>query len=325
MVGGGAVSPLEAAVQSTAQASQRRAAIPSVPGPLLSPRTDGVPERSWRRGLATLSLRLLAHFSRTKAARRGAELFLSPPRRVLTAGEREVFSSARREWLPFAGEHFPLWIWEGASYRPPTVLLIHDWGGCAADLAAFVRPLRHEGARVVAFDAPAHGEASGHQTDVVDFAATLAVVLRRHSEWATPRGVVAHGFGALAATLAIASGAPAERLVFLAAAENFEPYLEQFRRETGLDEALVESVRQCVERRLGRTLESLRGARLACSLDRPLVAFHDADDLDVSSEHSRMLADRWTGARFVRTFGLGHHGLLSHEAVVQSAVGHLLE
>ena len=318
------MTPLEVAARHAAHEPEPRAMIPLSRDPSRSQLVEAGSERGWRRGLAALSVRLLARLSRAQAARRGAEVLLSPPRRPLTQREREVFASARRDWVPFAGQQFPLWIWEGASYRPPTVLLIHDWGGRAADLAAFVAPLRREGARVLAFDAPAHGEASGNQTDVVEFAATLAFLLRRHSEWAPPRGVVAHGFGALAATLAVAAGAPAERLVYLAAAESFAPYLESFRRETGIDEALLESVRHCVERRLGRTLESLRGARLACNLDRPLLAFHDADDLELPCEHSRMLVDRWTGARFVRTFGLGHRGLLHPGAIVAAAVEHLV-
>jgi hypothetical protein len=324
VVGGGAMTPLEIAARHAAHEPELRAVIPLSRDPYRSQRVEAGSERGWRRGLAALSVRLLARFSSAKAARRGAELFLSPTRRPLTQRERGVLASARRDWVPFAGRQIPLWIWEGASYRPPTVLLVHDWGGCGADLAAFVAPLRLEGARVIAFDAPAHGEASGHLTDIVEFAATLALLLRRHSEWAPPRGVIAHGFGALAATHAVAAGAPAERLVYLAAAENFVPYLESFRREAGIDEALLESVRHCVERRLGRTLESLRGARFACNLDRPLVAFHDADDFELFCENSRMLVDRWTGARFVRTFGLGHRGLLEEDAVLAAAVEHLL-
>lgn len=320
MVGGGAVNRFATAAPSAAPASPASVPISTSRAALRAPRT----ERSWRYGLTALALRLLARCSREAAARRGATLFLTPPRRSPTPGAREVFAAGRRELLPFAGQHLPLWTWEGASYRPPTVLLIHDWGGRAADLAAFVAPLRREGARVVAFDAAAHGEASGQQTDIVDFAATVAVLLRRHSEWAPPRGVVAHGFGALAATIAVASGAPAERLVFLAAAENLDPYLERFRRQTGLDEGLLEGVRQCIERKVGRAFASLRGARLACELDRPLLAFHDADDPEVAWEHSRILVDRWNGARLERTFGLEHRGLLQREAIVATTVEHLL-
>lgn len=318
------MTPLEVAARTAAHEPESRAMIPLSRDPSRSQRVEAGSERGWRRGLAALALRVVARFSRAATVRRGAELFLSPSRRSLNAKDGEVFAAARREWLPFGGQHFPLWIWEGASYRPPTVLLIHDWGGRAADLAAFVAPLRREGARVVAFDAPAHGEASGHQLDVVELAATVAILLRRHSEWAPPRGIVAHGFGALAATIAVATGGRAERLVYLAAAENFDPYLDSFRRETGLDEGLLEGVRQSVERRVGRTLESLRGGRLVCDLDRPLLAFHDADDPEVDWEHSRRLVDRWTGARLVRTYGLGHRGLLQRDAVVAATVEHLM-
>ena len=324
MVGGGAVRPREAVVHSLTQDGDLRERIPLARDPSGTQRTAARPAGGWRRTLEGVALRALAGFSREAAVRRGARLLLEPPRRPLTEAERAVFALARRESAPTAAGEFPIWVWQGASYRPPTVLLVHDWGGRAADLAAFVAPLRREGARVVAFDAPAHGEASGHQLDVIELTAMVAALLRRHSEWAPPRGIVAHGFGALAATLAVATGGRAERLVYLAAAENFDPYLDSFRRETGLDEELLESVRQCVERRVGRTLESVRGARLARELERPLLAFHDADDAEVDWEHSRRLVDRWTGARLVRTFGLGHRGLLQRDAVVAATVEHLM-
>jgi len=318
------VRPLEVAAPGAAPERPSQPAIPLARDPHRSQRLTPPAAGDWHRSMAVLTLRLLARIARNAAARHGSRLLLTPLRRTPSRDECGLLATARREWIPFAGLQIPVWLWEGASYRPPTVLLVHDWGGCAADLAAFVGPLRREGARVVAFDAPAHGAASGDCTDLGEIAAIVAMLLRRHAEWAPPRGIVAHGFGTLASTLAAATGAPVERFVFLAAAESHEPYLDSFRLETRLDEALLERVRLQVEARLGQTLESIRGARLVRNLERPLLAFHDADDAEIDIEHSRRLVDRWTGAQLVRTYGLGHRGLLHRDAVIAAAVEHLL-
>src|SRR5690606_9574208 len=42
----------------------------------------------------------------------------------------------------------------------PAVVLVHGWGGWRGQLGAFVAPLVERGRRVVAFDAPGHGEAA---------------------------------------------------------------------------------------------------------------------------------------------------------------------
>ncbi|MBZ0089686.1 MAG: alpha/beta hydrolase, partial [Thermoanaerobaculia bacterium] len=135
---------------------------------------------------------------------------------------------------------------------------------------------------------------------------------------------VAHSLGAAAATIALAGGTAAERAVYLAAAENLDPYVDRFRRELGLSAALVGNVRRRVDRRFGLFRESLRGRTLARALALPLLAFHDADDCEIPAAHSETIVARWVGARLVRTIGLGHRGLLRHEGVVRAAVEHLL-
>lgn len=324
MVGGGAVSLDPGATDQGA--GTRRMAMTSWRHELLvAPRpAGGQPAAARRRPVAALWLRALERISPEAAARRGEELLLAPPRAPLSEAERGVLALARCESVPFAGAHLPVWIWAGASYRPPTIFLIHDWGGRGADLAAFVAPLRAEGARVIAFDAPAHGQAPGRRTDVVEFASAVRRVLERHSEWSRPRGIVAHSLGAAAATIALAGGTGAERVVYLAAAENLDPYVDRFRRELGLSAALVGNVRRRVDRRFGLFRESLRGRTLARALALPLLAFHDADDCEIPAAHSETIVARWAGARLVRTIGLGHRGLLRHEGVVRAAVEHLL-
>src|SRR5215218_8367466 len=43
------------------------------------------------------------------------------------------------------------------SARPPTVYLMHGWGGRGSQFGAMVEPLVGSGHRVVMFDNPAHG------------------------------------------------------------------------------------------------------------------------------------------------------------------------
>jgi pimeloyl-ACP methyl ester carboxylesterase len=51
------------------------------------------------------------------------------------------------------GRHIVTWRW--GSVENPAVLLVHGWGGNAAQMRAFVFPLLSAGYRVIAYDRPA--------------------------------------------------------------------------------------------------------------------------------------------------------------------------
>ena len=103
--------------------------------------------------------------------------------------------------------------WPSESNNSPTVLLAHGWGGCAAQFAAWLKPLHEAGYRVLAYDAPAHGASEGTLASAPANAATLKAL----ADWSGQplHGVIAHSLGAIATTLALAAGIQAQQLVFL--------------------------------------------------------------------------------------------------------------
>jgi pimeloyl-ACP methyl ester carboxylesterase len=279
----------------------------------------------WTARLAGLGLRAVSHLSPTAAACGAENLFLTPIRVARPAREREWLSTARAEDCTIAGRRIAVWVWEGATYRAPTVVLAHGWGGRGSQLGAFVAPLRAEGVRVVAFDAPAHGESAGRQTNLIQFAETVRGMLDRFSEWAPPLGVVAHSFGAAATTIALSRGARAERAVFLAPAEDYSHFTRLFSRALGLHAGIVDRMQRRIERRIGVEWSAVRGGELAPRLSQPMLVIHDRQDREVPISHGETIAARWPGARLHLTDGLGHHRVLRDADVVERAVRHLVD
>ncbi|WP_455604653.1 alpha/beta hydrolase, partial [Cellulosimicrobium funkei] len=99
------------------------------------------------------------------------------------------------------------------------VYLAHGWGGRRGQLGAFVEPLRAAGHRVVAFDAPSHGDSGPgrlgpRRSTMPELADALAAVVREHGE---ATAVVAHSLGTATTVLAVREGLPAGRLENVAA------------------------------------------------------------------------------------------------------------
>jgi pimeloyl-ACP methyl ester carboxylesterase len=238
--------------------------------------------------------------------RRGAD---QPPRRPGRPFTVEVHGRA------VAGE-----VWgEG-----PVVYLLHGWGGWRGQLDALVEPLVEAGHRVVAFDAPSHGdsdpgpEGPGRST-ILEFADALAAVIAAHGP---AHAVVAHSLGATAAAYALGRGAAVGRLVFVAPMADPLPYTRAFAGRLGFGERVRARLVRRVERRVATSMSAFDVPAMASRLATPpLLLVHDRQDAETSWSDSAAIAQAWPSARLVTTAGLGHRRLLRDPAVVAEVVG----
>lgn len=199
----------------------------------------------------------------------------------------------------------------------PAVVLVHGWGGAAAQLGAFVGPLCAAGFRVLAFDAPAHGASSGRYATIKLFARCIEELARAHG---VPRGIVAHSLGCAAATMAVASGLRVERAVYFAPLADPHALFQQLADRSGLP---LSAFVRVVENRYGVAWRELALLERARDLEQPLLIFHDRSDRAVPLRESEALAAAWPGAELRRTEGLGHRQLLRDGALVEATVDFL--
>jgi pimeloyl-ACP methyl ester carboxylesterase len=240
-------------------------------------------------------------------------LFLSPPRVQPPAKDAPEFRDARPRWILHRGRRIASWSW-GPPDRA-AVLLVHGWGGNAAQMRALVRPLLAEGFRVVAFDQPAHGLSEGSLTGLPDFADALTEVAWEHGG---VRAVVAHSFGGPATALALARGLLAERVVLVAAPSDLVAYSRRFARWHWLPESVRGAMQAAIEERFGVRWAELEIARLASRLAPRALVIHDRGDRVVPWTQGRAFAQHWPGARFLRTEGLGHGRVLQDGTVLRA-------
>ncbi|WP_238334880.1 alpha/beta fold hydrolase [Kribbella amoyensis] len=207
--------------------------------------------------------------------------------------------------------------------------LVHGWGGWGLQLAAFVPALVADRFRVVAYDAPSHGDSApgpegpGRSTLLEIADAFQAVVDAEGPAY----GVIAHSLGAAAITHALKCGSQAERVVFVAAAVDFAETLDQLQGVFRFGPRTRSSFLYRFSRRFG-PMESFEVAGvigdLAGRRELPaLLAIHDRSDRETHYEGSVRVASVWPGAVVELTDGLGHRRILRDAAVAEAAHRHL--
>ena len=246
-------------------------------------------------------------------------------------------SRERRErHAPRGGEPFTL-AWGGGtvtgrafgSVGAPTAYLVHGWGGWWQQLGAHVEPLVASGLRVVAFDAPSHGDSGSgrlgrRSTTLIEFAEALAAVV---AEFGQPAAVTAHSAGAVAVLHARDLGAKADAYALLAPPDSMAPMMRRFSSMLGVGPHSAQRMLERAERRIGLPLEQFDMVRVARSLEPrpPLLLVHDRHDPETPAEGSVALAAAWPGADLVLTEGLGHRRVLWDAATVERVTAFVRE
>jgi pimeloyl-ACP methyl ester carboxylesterase len=261
--------------------------------------------------------RLWFTIPRARAPRRGSRNPEGVPRSIQPGGTGR--DAGERFEVPVDGRPVVGRVWgEGEP-----VYLLHGWGGSAWQLGAFVAPLLRAGYRVVAFDAPSHGESAPgpggpRGSNLLEFAAALRAVV---DAFGPPRAVVSHSLGCSATAYALRDGLAADRVVFLAPMADPRPYTHQFARRLGFGERVRARMVERIERRVGVPMSTFDLPAMARQMTPPpLLVVHDRDDREIGWSGGRDVSRAWPAARLLLTSGLGHRRILRDPEVVAQVV-----
>jgi pimeloyl-ACP methyl ester carboxylesterase len=271
----------------------------------------GVPE-SVRGALAALS-----RVAPPLATRVAMDLFSRPHRGTRPARERRWLESARRFHLEVEGLRLPAWSWGDG----PMILLHHGWSSRGSQLGGFVGPLVDAGCSVVAYDAPAHGDAPGRRTHGIQLSRVMAAILDR---LAPVEGILAHSFGCTIAALAMRRAFAPRRAVFISPPASMLWYADLFCDALGFTPRVRDRMIRSWERRLRIDWTMFEAERLAPGQRTSLLVIHDRDDRQAPWEHGQRFVDAWPDARLTTTHGLGHTRILYDPAVAARAAAFLV-
>jgi len=238
--------------------------------------------------------------------------YAAPPIKAQSQAE------ATRMRIPYAHGWLSVSVWGGG----PTILLVHGWGGRSESLGAAVDPLVKAGCRVVAYDAPAHGESSGERTSMVECA---GAALQMDGRFGPFHAVIAHSFGGPTAALAHKHGLESDRFVLMGAPLSVMDLMIDMGQALGATNRVLELMIRGFEARLRFRSEELRTDRLVEQINAPILIVHDQEDKVVPLDHGATIAAAAPQGSLVATNGLGHRGPLTDPDVVSTVVEFVLK
>ena len=200
----------------------------------------------------------------------------------------------------------------------PTVMLLHGWGGSAADMMPTATALARAGYRSVVFDMPGHGRSPGRESSLVQFLRAMRAVARTLG---TPDFVIGHSFGGAAAVFGITElGLPVRGAVLFSPAPGPAYYVDRFARTVGLPRERTVGMMRLVVERVGRSVESLDALVAARNARVPALILHDPGDREVPFAFAQQMTATWAGSRLVERPSLGHKRILRDPATIAAAV-----
>jgi pimeloyl-ACP methyl ester carboxylesterase len=272
--------------------------------------------------LRRTAIRTVGLFAPTWTVRRAAEWFITPPRHQQPMRETKALAGAQRVQIKSGAETVHAWLHGNPAH--PVVVFSHGWGGRGGQFAAWIAPFIKAGYRVAVFDHIAHGTSTGRHAPITAFAEGLAdVVLSLEKGGATVAALVGHSFGCPAIALAL-NGRLRHlvgiQTILVAPPASLIRYSRFFARSVGLSERLRAAMQWRLEQRIGLPWSHVELPDSVRHLNSRALVIHDQEDREVRFASGLAVARAWPGARFKRTFGLGHRRVLRDAGVIGAAL-----
>ncbi len=203
----------------------------------------------------------------------------------------------------------------------PYVLLVHGWGGRAAQMLPLASAMRAQGLRPILLELPAHGRSQGTQSNLPQFARAIDYVAARLAQDGKPlHAVVAHSLAANASAYAASRGLATQRLVLIAPPASPFEYTKLFAKVFRLSEFTRAAMQKKIEASEGILMRQFEPDAVGPRIAQSVLVVHDSKDSINPFADGLAYQQAIAGARLIQTEGLGHRHILKDENTVRQIV-----
>ena len=253
-----------------------------------------------------------------KAADYAFRLFTTPRKNAVHQVSDRILERARIFEFLYGKYLLKGYQW-GSGER--IVLLVHGWRSRGTALRSFVPGLLKKGYRVVAFDAPAHGDSPGKSTTLPQFSGAIRAIIN-HLEGVD--GIITHSFGGASTVFTLhapENDISIKKLVLIAAPSSMEYMADSFIHAIKAPMPVVSRFYKILEDRLGIPLTDAQVSKFYPNLNiGKTLLVHDKKDEVVPFAEAEAILENWDDVRLLASDGYGHYQIMKNPDVIEKVV-----
>lgn len=236
--------------------------------------------------------------------------------------QRVTVSQAERKAMEYSSKrHFGrsgrnvAWSW---GREGPWIVLVHGWGGRAAQMAPLALRLEQEGFRCIAPDIRGHGDSPLNHTSWTYLIEDIADVSRSLNE--EVHAYVAHSAGALTVMAGRSlQGIRAQRYVCICAPSYPFPPINVITRKLAPREAVVDRYREYIATQFKTPWDTLQSGIAYRGAGSDMLLFYDETDRFVPHGEGDKIHAICPGSRLIKTHRYSHAQILGASELQQAA------
>ncbi len=249
-----------------------------------------------------LYINMLGLFSDKKAAQKAYQLFCKPRKGKINENNcPEVLQEAKQEEVFIENQFCKVYVWAG---NDDIVLLMHGWESNASRWKKLLPQLKKTGKTIVAIDAPAHGQSSGHEFNVPKYVKFVTAVTQKYN----PKYIIGHSIGGFASLYYQYSNQNKnlQKIILLGAPSDLELMLDNYCKLLSLNNTVKIALRIFSESIVLMKVDDFSGKNFAKTITTPTLIIHDVQDVVVSINESRKIYANHPNATLLETTDFGH-------------------
>jgi len=248
-------------------------------------------------------LNVLSYFSPTLSGNWSMNIFCKPREgRIKLSDANFLKSCTSTQDIISKGKNIKTYIWNETGKK--VILLLHGWESNSARWRFLLPDLIKNDFKVVAIDAPAHGD-SGHQLfSILKYADAVDATVNRFK----PNHIIGHSLGGstLCYYLAHYKVPSFDKVILMGVPSRLSQLTGIYNRLLGLSTRTIRNMEQYFEKTYQAKIDYYTNSEFCKKIKIPTLIIHDKDD-DVAMVEDGILYDKTlTNSKLVITEKLGH-------------------
>lgn len=285
--------------------------------------TVGFSERIYLQYLRT-KFKTLSKLAPATAGRMAFDLFCTPYPKYKKRKAPAIFNHARNLTVVMKDKtKIKGFEWQSNSPNGQTVLIAHGYASFAYKFEHYITPLLKMGYRVLAFDAPGHGQSEGKHINVVVYQEAIEQIMQ---QCGPVNHFIGHSLGALTLSMiAEQIDRPNERkFVLIAPATKTTTTFNNFFKMMHFNQVTKDAFINQVFSLTAHKVEYFASDRALANYKGPLLWVHDQEDLVCPyKDLEEFQKNAPNNVEFLITNGLGHNKVYKTAEVMDQIMAFL--